>query len=1317
MTLPSIQSAFVAGELAPGLWGHVDFNRMSIGAATMRNFYVGFKGGAYSRAGTSFVGYSKQTVENFATGSIFFSANPTAGQNIRLNGVVFTFVAAGATPSNYQFNIGGNAGGTIALAIVMLTTSGTYLANSALNVATYSDTGGGATDSLVVTYNTPGAAGNSYTLAASAATVSGPTLTNGGNYPPRLITFQFNLNQGLVLEFGHKYMRVISMGAFVTETPLSITGASQASPCRLKVGSTAGLANGDWMFVSGVQGMTQLNGRTFVIAVVDATHINLFDVFNAPINSTAYGVYTAGGTVARLYTLATPYGAADLEFIKFTQSADVMSLVCRNQQTGTEYAPYELSRTADDNWTLALFSTASSISAPTNVAGAATVTASVTGMTDYQYEVTAVDGTTGQESVASNIANIPNSVDISATAGSIVLNWTPVQTAGFYNIYKAPPAYMSTVPEGSLFGFAGSSFGASFVDSNIIQDMTQVPPLHKNPFARGQAISITILTPGAALIGPVGFFITTSTGSGATGYGVVLNGLMVSWVWTSGGQNYQPSDTIAFYDAGGLIASGNIVWAGNPSNGDTFTLNGKTFTWVNDGSGAPTNTTNYKINIGGNLAGSMFFALTALRTSPTYLADTSLNIATYTPDPNFAVDRIIITYNVPGTIGNAYTLATVGSGTRSAATLTGGTGGTAPTGTLHVGPESGTYPSVVAYFQERRAYANTLNEPDTYFMSQPGQFNNFDSRIPTLDTDAITGAPWSVQVDGIQFMIPLLGGMIMLTGQTAYQVTGSGGSPSNPQPITPSSQQALPQAYNGCHFHVAPVLIDYDIYYLQAKGSVIRSLSYNFWINVFTGIDITYLSSHLFTGRQINTMSWCEEPYKVMWCCRDDGVLLGLTSLKTQDVMGWTRHDTQGLFVGSTAVTEPPVDALYLATQRFTPDAKNPFMIERMDNRIWDSVEDVWCVDAGLTLPVSEPVGTLTVSSAFGLGAPVSYQNLVGGANYSQQTTATIMDPTGTGASVALTISNGAVLAVTFTGGTGYTAPQVQLQDPTSQGSGFSVTVVLNNAVALTADAAVWAPGNVGSVVRAGGGLMQITAYTSATAVAAAMIQPITEVVPNTDNQVPPFPVGFWTMAAQVTTITGLNHLAGFQVTGTADGNVIAPRTVAADGSITLDAPASIVTVGLAFRAQLQSLYLDGGVPTVQGRRKQIGAVTVRVEASGSFQGGANQPDGSTFSPQRVQTTWTSLSDVDTDSTGLAQLPYRGAGVLNSVVTSPVPLFTGDIRFLPSSGFEKPGQIAVQQLSPLPLNILAFIREIDLGDLPETDPKPSKAPDGYRGKK
>lgn len=107
-----------------------------------------------------------------ATGTIVFSANPVNNSTITLNGVVWTFKAAGA--AGPQTNIGVSLAATLTQLAIDLNAS----ADGAIDDATYTVDA----TTLTVTHDTAGAASNAYTLAAggtSHGTVSGATLSGG----------------------------------------------------------------------------------------------------------------------------------------------------------------------------------------------------------------------------------------------------------------------------------------------------------------------------------------------------------------------------------------------------------------------------------------------------------------------------------------------------------------------------------------------------------------------------------------------------------------------------------------------------------------------------------------------------------------------------------------------------------------------------------------------------------------------------------------------------------------------------------------------------------------------------------------------------------------------------------------------------------------------------------------------------------------------------------------------------------------------------------------------------------------------------------
>lgn len=1041
----------------------------------------------------------------------------------------------------------------------------------------------------------------------------GSYLASSGNTIPALTTMAIYSSQYLP-------------GVLDDTSGIKITGITNSNPALFTInfGGLPVYSPGDWIYVRDVVGMTNFNGLTWIIdSSPSLNQYVLKDLFGNLVDSTNFPAYVSGGVTERLFTLETPYASEDLPYLKYTQSADTMTLTCVNPVTGTEYPPHTLIRHGNANWTLTQDVFSATITPPDDV----TIVAysSSTPTTWYSYVVTSVSLDTGEESVASSQVSVFNN-DISLYLGSNTLSWTAVEGASSYNVYAAPASYSVTSPVSSVFGYIGTALGSSYVDSNITPDFVTVPPVHFDPFAIGAITDVVITAKGNGNYsqGTIGWSIQTSTGSGFDGFPIVANGNLVGFVILNQGQNYQPGDTITFTDSGGGLAKGSYTVTSQPSDNSEIFLNtsGTIFRVPGHAVDQPT----FQMNIGATIPLTLQ-ALASFLTSRA-VSDINLGVATYTVDAS----HLYITYKTPGTVGNAYTLGTAPSGwTRSGTTLTGGGAvGTSAKATLTIGPMTGTYPSVPAYFQQRRVYAGSQNKPDTYWMSQPGLFSNMDTSIPVTDSDSITGTPWSQQVNGIQFLVPMPGGLVILTGKGAWQVNG--GSSAG---ITPSNQTAIAQAYNGCNNIVPPIPINYDIVYIQAKGSILRDLSYNFYTNIYTGTDLTVLSNHLFQYNNINQMAWCEEPNKLVWCLRNDGILLCLTYMKEQDVYSWSRHDTNGLFVSICSVTEPPVDALYVITQRFI-QGQWRYYSERMNDRLWQNVEGAFCVDSGVSYPVPNEVP--------GLAYLLTYPT--------QEYT-----------------SDGQVIIF----------PTATLNVSSSSGTGVTFTTSDTTEPPFTSN-------NIGDIIRVGGGKAVITSFVDDNNVIGDIINPITVTLQNNDVDRPvPYVSGSWSLAPVTSTVVNLNHLEGQTVSILADGSVVDSQVVT-NGSVTLDDAASVITIGLPYTCQLQTLYLDhpDQTGTSQTRRKLITSVGLRVEASRGIQLGADQPDAST-QPNYATVPWDDMNEIK------ERTNQTDAG-------DAVPLYTGDYFKTITSSWAVTGQVAVQQVYPLPANILAIVSYWSMGD-------------------
>jgi hypothetical protein len=87
------------------------------------------------------------------------------------------------------------------------------------------------------------------------------------------------------------------------ESVATISGATQASPCVITTATAHGLVNGDQIYIDSVVGMTDLNGRYYLVGNVPTT--TTFELMG--VNSSTYSAYSSAGTIQRVLGMFTDW--------------------------------------------------------------------------------------------------------------------------------------------------------------------------------------------------------------------------------------------------------------------------------------------------------------------------------------------------------------------------------------------------------------------------------------------------------------------------------------------------------------------------------------------------------------------------------------------------------------------------------------------------------------------------------------------------------------------------------------------------------------------------------------------------------------------------------------------------------------------------------------------------------------------------------------------------------------------------------------------------------------------------------------------------
>jgi hypothetical protein len=254
---------------------------------------------------------------------------------------------------------------------------------------------------------------------------------------------------------------------------------------------------------------------------------------------------------------------------------------------------------------------------------------------------------------------------------------------------------------------------------------------------------------------------------------------------------------------------------------------------------------------------------------------------------------------------------------------------------------AGNYPQAVSYFEQRRVFAGTTNEPQSMWMTRSGTESDMSYSLPVKDDDRINFRVAAREANTIRHVIPLTQ-LILLTSAAEWRV-----SPINSDAITPTTVSVRPQSYVGAS-NVQPEIINNSMVYCAARGGHVRELGYSWQSNGFITGDLSIRAAHLFDNFTIVDMCYAKSPQPLLWFVSSTGKLLGLTYVPEQQIGAWHQHDTDGIFESCTVVAEGNEDSLYVIVRR-TVNGNSVRYVERMATRQVNLLKDCFFVDAGST--------------------------------------------------------------------------------------------------------------------------------------------------------------------------------------------------------------------------------------------------------------------------------------------------------------------------------------------------------------------------------
>lgn len=228
------------------------------------------------------------------------------------------------------------------------------------------------------------------------------------------------------------------------------------------------------------------------------------------------------------------------------------------------------------------------------------------------------------------------------------------------------------------------------------------------------------------------------------------------------------------------------------------------------------------------------------------------------------------------------------------------------------------YPKHITFYQDRLVFANTSNYPFTIWASETSNYYSFKIHSELVDSDSIQT---NVVGDGLNEITAIVSLMSLIaftengvfrTGIDVWNATGD---------------FALTRQSRGGSASIRPITIDNSCIYVKPTKDSIKDFYYQYQIDAYAGDQLDILARDLFENKKIKQLAY-QEQEKTIWVLFDDGSMCYCCYMKEQDVLGWSKFETNGKVVSIATIMSNFNDTLFLAVER-----ENGICIEKLDKR------------------------------------------------------------------------------------------------------------------------------------------------------------------------------------------------------------------------------------------------------------------------------------------------------------------------------------------------------------------------------------------------